>query len=245
MFMTKNFSKGEKKFINFLKKFNLSLILLIVFSVGFIPFSTYLYIIYYFFKINQIIIFLLLPIIIYLGISILVISQIIITGIIIKIFRIKYKTGVYTYNYLNKNSFKWILNCSLYTPCRKIIEIFPVGFIKILYYKLLGMKIGSNSLIGGEIKDPCITSVGNNVTMGEYLIIYGHIHNYNENKITIKEVKIGNNCIIGAGSIIMPGAILENDVILAAGAVVTQNQILKKGKIYGGIPAKELKENNK
>ena len=89
----------------------------------------------------------LLPIVVYFAITLLVLSQIIITGIIIKIFRIKYKTGVYTYNYLDKNSFKWILYCSLYTPCRKIIEIFPVGIIKILYYKLLGMKIGDNSLI--------------------------------------------------------------------------------------------------
>jgi acetyltransferase-like isoleucine patch superfamily enzyme len=76
--------------------------------------------------------------------------------------------------------------------------------------------------------------------MGEYSIIYGHIHNYKNGKITIKEVKIGNNCVIGAGSIIMPGAILEDDVVLATGGIVIQNQILKKGKTYGGVPVKEI-----
>jgi acetyltransferase-like isoleucine patch superfamily enzyme len=177
----------------------------------------------------------------YLGIVIVIISQLLISGIIIKIFNIKYSNGEYDYLYINKNSFKWILNCSLYTPCRKIIEIFPVGKLKNFYYKQIGMKIGENSLIGGVIKDPCITTFGKNVTMGEYSIIYGHIHNYKISKIIIKDVKIGNNCIIGAGSIIMPGAILEDDVVLATGAVVTQNQILKKGKTYGGIPAKEIK----
>ena len=77
--------------------------------------------------------------------------------------------------------------------------------------------------------------------MGEYAIIYGHIHNYEDETITMYRVKIGNNCIIGAGSIIMPGAILEDDVKLAAGAVVTKSQVLKKGKTYGGVPAKQIK----
>ncbi len=54
-------------------------------------------------------------------------------------------------------------------------------------------------------------------------------------------VKIGNNCVIGAGAIIMPGAVLEDDVKLGAGAVVTKAQILEKGKTYGGVPAKEIK----
>jgi acetyltransferase-like isoleucine patch superfamily enzyme len=168
----------------------------------------------------------------------------IISGFFIKLFNIKYKSGIYDYIYLDKNSFKWILYCSLYTPCRKIIEIFPVGRLKNFYYRLIGMEIGKNSLVGGIIKDPGITKFGNNVTMGEYSIIYGHIHNYKDGKIIIKEVRIGNNCIIGAGSIIMPGSVLEDDVILAAGAVVIKNQILKKGKTYGGVPAKEIKDKN-
>ncbi len=239
--MIKNISKGKSNFLFLLRKIEITLIVFIIFSIGFIPFTIFFYIFYHLFQIYQLFIFLLLPIIIYLGIIILIIAQLIISGIFINIFNIKYKIGKYNYNYSDRNSFKWILNCSLYTPCRKIIEIIPIGRIKIIYYKLIGMKIGINSLVGGVIKDPCITSIGDNVTMGEYSIIYGHIHNYKENKITINTVKIGNNCIIGAGSIIMPGSVLEDNVILATGAVVTQNQILKKGKIYGGIPAKEIK----
>jgi acetyltransferase-like isoleucine patch superfamily enzyme len=58
--------------------------------------------------------------------------------------------------------------------------------------------------------------------------------------IFMDRVRVGNNCVIGAGAIIMPGAILEDDVVVAAGALVTKGQILSKGKIYGGIPAKEI-----
>ena len=55
------------------------------------------------------------------------------------------------------------------------------------------------------------------------------------------KIKIGNNCVIGAGAFIMPGAVLEDNVNLATGAVVVKGQVLKKGKIYGGIPAREIK----
>ena len=76
--------------------------------------------------------------------------------------------------------------------------------------------------------------------MGEYAVIYGHIHNYEKHTLEIKRVRIGNNCVIGAGSIIMPGSHIQNNVTLAAGALVTMNQTLKEGKLYGGVPAKEI-----
>lgn len=102
------------------------------------------------------------------------------------------------------------------------------------------MKIGRNSLVGGVIKDPCLTEFGSNVTMGEYAIIYGHIHNMQYETIFMDKIKVGNNCVIGAGAIIMPGVILEDDVVVAAGALVTKGQVLAKGKTYAGIPAKEI-----
>jgi hypothetical protein len=186
--------------------------------------------------------FLLLPFLIYIGLIILIVSFLLITGGIIRLFNIRYQQGTYPYSYHEKNAFNWMLICSLYTPCRKLIEIVPVGKLKNTYLRLLGMTIGQNSLIGGVIKDPCVTNFGNNVTIGEYAVIYGHIHNYEHATIEIKPVTIGNNSIIGAGSIIMPGVTIEDQVTIAAGAVVQKNQHLTQGKTYAGIPAKELQK---
>jgi hypothetical protein len=184
--------------------------------------------------------FLLLPIVVYIGAVLLFLSELYITGAIIYIFGITYKPGTHTYSYGNKETFKWTLICVLYTPFRKLLEIFPLGRIKQSYLRLLGMKIGKNSLVGGVIKDPCLTEFGDNVTMGEYAIIYGHIHNMQYETIFMEKIRVGKNCVIGAGAIIMPGAVLEDDVVVAAGAVVTKGQVLSQGKTYGGIPAKEL-----
>lgn len=218
----------------------LVLILIFVFSLGFLPFVILLRVIFLYFDPSLVWMWLILPFLMYFFIAVILFSEILISGLIIKITKIYYKPGAYEYSFRDRNSFKWILVCSLYTPFRKIMEIVPVGGLKNLYFKMLGMKIGENTLIGGVIKDPCVTSFGKNTTMGEYAIIYGHIQDYSKGTLTIKPVTIGDNCVIGAGAILMPGATVEDDVNIATGAVVTSNQILKKGKTYAGIPAKEI-----
>lgn len=220
-----------------------SLIPSLIFIVGLIPVIIVFYFFYrylHFFEFSTLWHFLLLPFIAYCGAVFLFLSELYITGGIIRLFNITYKPGTHQYSFRNNETVKWTLVCVLYTPFRKFLEIFPLGRIKQTYLRFLGMKIGRNSLVGGVIKDPCLTEFGSNITMGEYAIIYGHIHNMQYETIFMDKIKVGNNCVIGAGAIIMPGVILEDDVVVAAGALVTKGQVLAKGKTYAGIPAKEI-----
>jgi acetyltransferase-like isoleucine patch superfamily enzyme len=215
----------------------------VIFIVGLLPTIVLFFILYryfHYFSFSSWWFMVLFPLVIYIGAVIFFLSELYITGGIIKLFHITYQPGTYEYSFRDKNTTKWTLICVLYTPFRKMLEIIPLGRIKQTYFRLLGMKIGRNSLVGGVIKDPCLTEFGDNVTMGEYAIIYGHIHNMQKETIVMDRIKVGNNCVIGAGAIIMPGAVLEDDVVVAAGALVTKGQVLLKGRTYGGIPAKEL-----
>ena len=212
----------------------------IIFSIGFLPVVLLIFVFFKFVTFNTLFYYVLLPFLFIFSLWFSLVSEILISGLFIKIFNIKYSEGQYEYSAKNKTTFKWIFLCQLYTPIRKLIEIVPMGYLKIIYLRLLGMKIGRNTLIGGVIKDPCVTEIGDDVTIGEYAILYAHIHNNEENSITIKKVKIGNKCIVGAGSTIMPGVVMEDNTILAAGGVVTKNRVLKKNKVYGGNPAKEI-----
>lgn len=220
---------------------SVSIITFIIYSLGFLPTIIAGYYLLQFISFDQFWHFLLIPFFIYIGIGITMFYQLLISGIFIYLFNIKYEPGTYDYTFANKMAFRWILVCSLYTPMRKMLEIFPMGGAKNRYYRMLGMKIGENTLIGGTIMDPCLTEIGDNCTMGLFSCIYGHIHIFEKNIIIMDRIKIGNNCVIGAGAFIMPGAALEDDVKLAAGSVVPKGKVLKKGKIYGGIPAKEIK----
>jgi hypothetical protein len=214
-----------------------------IFILGLVPSVILLYLLqryFHYFSFPSLWYYVALPVVIYLGAVVLFISELYITGGIIRLFHITYEPGMHEYSFRDKNTRRWTLICVLYTPFRKLLEIFPLGRTKQTYFRLLGMKIGKNSLVGGVIKDPCLTEFGDNVTMGEYAIIYGHIHNMQHETIFMDKIRVGNNCVIGAGAIIMPGAVLEDDVVVAAGALVTKGQVLTKGKMYGGIPAKEL-----
>ena len=54
-----------------------------------------------------------------------------------------------------------------------------------------------------------------------------------------KPVKIGNDVWIGANVTILPGVTIGNNVIIAAGAVVTKD--VEDNSLVGGVPAKFIK----
>ena len=77
-------------------------------------------------------------------------------------------------------------------------------------------------------------SIGEDVTIGHRAVIHG--------------CTVGNYCLIGIGAIIMDDAVLEDYVMLGAGALVPPNKRLESGYLYVGSPAKQsrpLSENEK
>lgn len=72
------------------------------------------------------------------------------------------------------------------------------------------------------------TIIGNKVSIGHNAIVHG--------------CTIGDNVLVGMGSIIMDHSIVGSNSIIAAGAVVTKNTIISPGSIYAGIPAQIIKK---
>ncbi len=72
------------------------------------------------------------------------------------------------------------------------------------------------------------TNIGNNVSIGHNAIVHG--------------CTIHDNVLVGMGAIIMDDCIIESNSIIAAGAVITKRTIVKSGSIFGGMPAKKLKD---
>ena len=72
------------------------------------------------------------------------------------------------------------------------------------------------------------TLIGNNVSIGHKAIVHG---------CTLKD-----NVLVGMGAIIMDNVVVEENCLIAAGAVVLENSHLESGWIYGGVPAKKIKQ---
>lgn len=70
-------------------------------------------------------------------------------------------------------------------------------------------------------------TIGANVTVGHLVILHG--------------CSIGDDCLIGMGSIIMDQARLEPMVLLGAGSLVPEGKVLRSGYLYLGRPAKQIR----
>lgn len=60
-------------------------------------------------------------------------------------------------------------------------------------------------------------------------------------KVTLHGCTIGDNCLIGIGSIVLDGAIIEDRVMVGAGSLVPPGKRLESGHLYVGSPVKKAR----
>ncbi len=69
--------------------------------------------------------------------------------------------------------------------------------------------------------------IGDYVTVGHSVILHG--------------CRIGNECLIGMGSIIMDDVVIPDHVMIGAGSLVSPGKTLESGMLYMGRPAKAVR----
>jgi carbonic anhydrase/acetyltransferase-like protein (isoleucine patch superfamily) len=60
-------------------------------------------------------------------------------------------------------------------------------------------------------------------------------------KCLLHACTIGDRCLIGMGSIVMDGAVVESEVLLGAGSLVSPGKRLETGFLYRGSPAQKVR----
>lgn len=73
-----------------------------------------------------------------------------------------------------------------------------------------------------------VIEIGNNVSIGHNVVIHGAI--------------IRDNVLIGMGAVVLDNAVVGENSIIAAGSVVLSGTQVEPGSIYGGVPAKRIKD---
>ena len=71
-------------------------------------------------------------------------------------------------------------------------------------------------------------NIGDGVTVGHKCLIHG--------------CSIGDNTLIGMGSIIMDGAYIGSNCVIGAGSLVTEGKMIPDGSLAFGSPAKVIRE---
>lgn len=128
---------------------------------------------------------------------------------------------------------------------KKLLSFIILFFFgKIKYARFLGVKVGSDcriytSKFGTE---PWLIEIGTKVTVTSGVIFLTHdgstwlINDKKGRRYLYRKIIIGNNVFIGVNSIILPGVKIDDNVIVAAGSIVTKS--IPKGSIVAGNPAK-------
>jgi carbonic anhydrase/acetyltransferase-like protein (isoleucine patch superfamily) len=72
------------------------------------------------------------------------------------------------------------------------------------------------------------TVIGSNVSIAHAAVVHG--------------CTLENNVLVGMGAIIMDDVVVGENSVIAAGAIVLPGTKVEPGSIYGGIPARRLKD---
>jgi carbonic anhydrase/acetyltransferase-like protein (isoleucine patch superfamily) len=69
--------------------------------------------------------------------------------------------------------------------------------------------------------------IGCDVTIGHSAVLHG--------------CTVGNRVLVGMSTTVMDGAVVEDEVVIAAGALVTPGKRLRSGYLFAGAPAREVR----
>ena len=133
---------------------------------------------------------------------------------------------------------------------RKLVLFLRKSLLKIDDRSQLQIAIENGLVIGTDchVMDGCIidpghcwlVSIGDRVTLAPRVHILAHDASTKRalGYTIIGRVSIGNDCFIGAGTIILPGVYIGNNVIVGAGSVVTKP--IPDNSVVVGNPARVI-----
>lgn len=108
------------------------------------------------------------------------------------------------------------------------------------------ISIGDHSFVGRSCEIDCteLVSIGDHTLIAPGVFITDHNHNIaggqriGDQGCTRESVQIGEDVWIGTRAVILPGVMIGNGAVVAAGAVVTKN--IGPNEIWAGVPAKSI-----
>ena len=109
--------------------------------------------------------------------------------------------------------------------------------------RVYGMTIGKDVRISLKANLDRRNPKGVIIGDGSYLAFGATILCHDMSRNITKPVIVGKNCFIGANSMILPGVTIGDEVVVAAGAVVTKD--VASNTIVAGNPASVIRNNIK
>jgi hypothetical protein len=135
---------------------------------------------------------------------------------------------------------KWKLVVVVSEFGRLALVPFTSEFLRPVVARLFGATVGRNTALGGGMTDLPFISVGSGCILGRNSVVTGHA--LTSGRIVLRRVTIDDGATVGVGVVVMPGVELGAGSVVAAGSVVTLGTRIPPGELWGGAPARRIKE---
>ena len=134
----------------------------------------------------------------------------------------------------------WKLFTVVYEFGRGALLPFTTVFARPVVAKLFGAQIGKDIALGGHLVDPQFIRIGDEAIIGQDSVVTAHT--ITSGQLILDPVVIGNRATVGVNVVIMSGVKIGEDSVIAAGAVLPPGTVVPVGELWGGIPARKLKD---
>lgn len=138
-----------------------------------------------------------------------------------------------------------LVRCWRFLARQVAIKVNPEGYVRSIGV-VAGKGLRVIALHGGTFGgEPYLITLGNHVTITgrvQFITHDGGVWVFREqepNLDVFAPVRVGNNVFIGFGSIILPGTVIGDNVVVAAGSVVRGE--IPSDCVVGGVPARVIK----
>ena len=164
----------------------------------------------------------------------------ILTGVLGFIFRPRNREGN-RYPLYSPTTVKWAILSVIQRLASPFGSLFAATWVITVYYKLLGTRIGKNVIVNTHrIWDAYLINIDDNAIVGGNAKISGHL--VEKDELVLAPVYIGKRSVIGSNSLISPGCRIGDDSVIATHAVLPKFTEVPAGEVWGGIPAKKIKD---
>ncbi len=186
--------------------------------------------------------FLLLPFNLLVLIYLLQFSSIMFSLIFLSIIKLlhKPKEGIFKRDISDKDYLYWNLRNLIKKWPLFILGSNPFPWFKNRFVlRFFGVKIGKKCICDNCWISSEFVSIGKNVIIGmsSTILSFG----IEQDSFFIKKIVIGDNVLIGAKCVLLPGTIMKNGAKLSAHSYTSVGDILEEDSVYMGHPAKVRK----
>ncbi len=105
---------------------------------------------------------------------------------------------------------------------------------------IFGPRSRSCYVVDPNVLDPHMVEIGRNVTIGYRAILAAH--SQERDAIIYRKTVIEDDVLLGGDCKVYGGCTIKRGAVVLAGAVVTPGTVIGENELWGGMPAKKIKD---